>query len=337
MNLFQLIRKARLGVDAILPGNQVSSLWSDEEMVDLVNEAYEEVWRQFRLARKNWGLRTVRQSDADFTRMGETYRPSVELVISPEKPTVLLPPDCGQVARILCLSNRTVRFLPAEFVSYHWADLEQAVRDQFSNLIISLPDYLTVYYDVVDLRTLAFVPPLSQTLKIQVDYIPIRVPLTYSTRGTVAASGTTLTGTGTTWVDDGVAAGESGSLCDLVVLDRPFFSIGETPVSIARRYPRVARIDSNTSAVLAQAQTLSSGTPAALVMVPALPEDTHRWLASLVSALMLRKVNPELSKKASEEVRERFEAGVRPTAGRRQDQESTVTEDAEEFGITTSW
>src|SRR5262249_8310282 len=108
-------------------------------------------------------------------------------------------------------------------------------------------------------------------------------------------------------------------------------------ISLVKDYPRVASITSDTAAVMVAGATISSGTKAILAMAPALPRDMHRWIADYASTLMLKKVNPEIAEKFGTEVMTRLTETIRPTAGRRQGQESTMTEDAEEFGITSAW
>lgn len=336
MNLVQILKKSRLGVDAILPGGFVSSQWSDEELIDLVDTAHDEVWRRYRLARKKWGLRTVKQSDAAFTRDGETYTPSTALQITSSQLEVELPPDYGEVVRILCLNNRVVRFLPADMESFHWIDLEQDSYEHTSNLLLlSQPDFLTIYFDIVGARTLVFAPPVSQTLTLQIDYIPLKRPLYYSAAGSVEQSGTTLTGTGTTWQTDGVFTEDTGNAAELIALNDAFSSIGEITdtIRLDRDYPRVATITSDTAATMKLSVTIAAGTPYIMAMAPALPRDVHRWLAEYTSALMLKKINPELAQKYGEDLLTRFDTSIRPVAGRRQSQESTVTEDSEEFGL----
>jgi len=338
MNIIQLIRKARLGVDAILPGASVSSMWGDEESADTINTAYEEVLRRYRLARKKWGMRTVRQDDPAFTMEGETYTPSTALSFqgTPGRPTIVtLPPDFSEVVRILCLNNRTVRFMPYEMESGHWTDYEQRGMDiGGDSLLLNTPDGLVFHYDIISARSLILNPPTSGTFTIQVDYIPLKRPLYFSKAGTVAQAGTALTGTSTTWVSDNIFTENTGNFAEVISgTDDP-----KAPfISLVKDYPRVASITSDTAAVMVAGATISSGTKAILAMAPALPRDMHRWIADYASTLMLKKVNPEIAEKFGTEVMTRLTETIRPTAGRRQGQESTMTEDAEEFGITSAW
>jgi hypothetical protein len=338
MNIVQLMKKARFGVDAILPGASVSSMWGDEEVADIVNTSYEEVLRRYRLARKKWGMRTVRQDDSAFTMEGETYTPSTALsfVGVPGRPTtVSLPPDFGEIVRIVCLNNRTVRFLPYEMESAHWTDYEQRSMDLGGqSLLMSSPDGLIFHYDLINMRTLILTPPTTGTFNIQVDYIPLKRPLFYSTVGTIAQSGTALTGTNTTWVTDNIFTENTGNAAELIPGTD---DVKASFVNLNKDYARVASITSNTAAVMIQSATISSGTKAILAMVPVLPRDVHRWIADYASTIMLKKVNPEIADKFGNELMVRFNETIRPTAGRRQGQESTMTEDAEEFGVTSAY
>jgi len=333
MNLIQIIKKSRLGVDSILPGGRVSSQWSDEEMVDLVNTALDEVWRRFRLARKKHGLLSVKQSDSAFTRDGETYTPATSLQITSSTNKITLPPDYGELVRVLCIDNRSVRFFPADMESFHWIDVEQSAQDDSGNLLLSTPDHLVLYFDIIGSRTLIFIPPISTTLNLQIDYIPLKRPLYYSTTGVASQTGTALTGVGTVWVDDNIYTEDTGNAAEFIALNDAFSSIEEITDSIRldKDYPRVASFTSNTVAVMVASATVAS-TPFIMAMAPSLPRDIHRWIAQYVSALMLQKINPELSQKYGAEVLKSFDESIRPTAGRRQSQESTVTEDAAEFG-----
>src|SRR5216684_8776103 len=272
MNLAQLVRKARLGVDAILPGGTVSSQWADEEGVDIVNAAYEEVLRRFRLARQKWGMVTLRQDDAAFTRDGETYTPStsLKLVSSTNHTTFLtLPPDFAEMVRILCLDNRTVRFLPAEYESYHWIDYEQRAFDLSGNsLLLSTPDGLVFHYDIVGSRTLALNPPTSGTFNLQIDYIPLKRPLYYSTAGTVSQAGTALTGVSTKWVTDNIFTEDTSNAAELVTVSGTS-SLQNIGIRLDKDYPRIASIQSDTAATMVQSASVAS-INALVVMAPIL-------------------------------------------------------------------
>jgi len=334
MNLAQIAKKSRLGVDAILPGGTVSGQWGDEEMVDLITSAYEEVWRRYRLARKKWGLLTLKQSDAAFTRDGETYTPTTALQITSSSNRITLPPDFGELTRILCLDDRSVRFIPADMEGYHFIDSEQGGYDDLNSVLTSAMGGLNLYYDIIAARTLIFTPPVATSLNLQLDYVPLKRPLYYTAAGTISQTGTALTGTGTTWVTDGLVTEDTGNAAELITLPGAFTTLGAATVRLDRDYPRVAALTADTTATMVASATIAGGTNYIMAMAPALPRDVHRWLAEYVSALMLKKINPELAEKYGADLLTRFDESVRPTAGRRQGQESPVTEDAEEFGAS---
>jgi hypothetical protein len=342
--LAQLVRKARLGVDAILPGGTVSSQWSDEECVEIANVAYEEIWRRYRLARNKWGMVTVSQTDAAFTRDGETYTPSTALSFtgttggSSATNLVTLPPDFGEMVRILCLNNRTVRFLPTEIESYHYIDYEQRAFDLSGNtLLLNTPDGLVFHYDIVGNRSLAINPPTSGTFTLQISYIPMKRPLYFSVNGTVAQAGTALTGTSTTWVIDNIFTEDTNNAAELITLASGAVNLQNSLISMNQDYPRIKSLTSDTAAVMVQSATIAGGTNAIVAMSPALPRDVHRWIAEYMSALMLKKINPDMAEKFGMDILNRMDVTIRPTAGRRQLQEGKVTEDSEEMGITSAW
>lgn len=330
MNLVQLAKKARLGCDAILPGNVVSSQWSDEELVDLINTSYEEIYRRYRLVRKKWGMVTVKQTDAPFGRDGEVYTPSTALQVTSASVQLSLPPDFAEVVRILCLNDKTVRFSPGEIESRAWINMEQDGYDAVGNVLPDATGGLTVFYDLVGPRTLQMTPPVATTLNLQVDYIPLKCPLYYSNAGTVEQNATTtLIGTGTSWSSDNVYTAATGNWAELMTGSSSFTYSGWR---LDRDYPHVARINSNTLATMKVASTLVAGMSFVMAMAPALPRDVHRWIADYTSALMLKKINPELAKQYGGEVLERYTESIRPSMTRRQTQESSVTEDSDEFG-----
>lgn len=99
MNLAQIIRKSRLGCDAILPGNTPSTLWHDDELVELVGEAKDMIDGELRLARKNFDLQLLTTDSAAFTRGGITYTPSTALAPAAGTVRVTLPPDFAEISR----------------------------------------------------------------------------------------------------------------------------------------------------------------------------------------------------------------------------------------------
>jgi hypothetical protein len=328
VNLVQIIRKARLGCDAILPGGQASSLWQDDELVDLTDEANEYLELQLRLKMKKWGVQTITSATADFTREGETYSPLTNLVLPSGAKTMLLPPDLGEIVRILCTSDTTARFVPAQFESQYWIELSQGSMNQDGTFTAGADTTgQTYYYDVIAERTLAITPPLPVGITVSIDYTPMKQPLFYSNTGTISiVQGTkVITGVGTTWLTDGIFTGTSNQKAELIA---GIGTLGDNTVRLDRNFPVVAAITSDTAASLqlnwAPASVVAQ--PFILAMCPTLPRAYHRWIARLTAVLMLSKINPDLSEKYSKAVMERFANSIAPTANRRQIQESPVTD-----------
>lgn len=332
MNAAQLIRKARQGIDAILPGGSASAQWQDDESLAILNEAMESVHREFRLVHQKWGMVTLNYDDDAFTQEGETYTPSSELSITSSRQKVTLPPDVAEIVRITSPSHSSYRFIKADAESSRWIDLE---KDSTSVVGIPVePLGLTFYWDLIGYRTLFFTPVVSGTVELEIDYIPMFRPLYYSNAGSVAVtnSSTTITGTSTTWVTDNIFSEASGQRCELIVGTN---SLQSNTISLVKDYPRVASITSNTAATFKSnyGGTTTSGAPALMVMAPTLPREYHQWIARVASALMLSKINPDLSDKYHAKYMQQFRNEIQPSIRRRQSQESRVTEDSEEMGF----
>jgi hypothetical protein len=328
LNLVQIIRKARLGCDAILPGGQASSLWQDDELVDLTDEANEYLELALRLKMKKWGVQTLLATSPAFTREGETYSPAANLVVPSGSTTVLLPPDLGEIVRILCTSDTTARFVPAQFESQYWIEMSQGSLNQDGTFTAGADTTgQTYYYDVIAERTLALTPPTPVGLTISLDYTPMKQPLFYSNTGTISITQGTnvITGVGTTWLTDGIFTGTSNQKAELIV---GVSTLGDNTIRLDRNFPVVASITSDTSATLqlnwAPANVVTQ--PYIMAMTPTLPRVYHRWIARMLAVLMLSKINPDLSDRYSKQVMERFAGSIAPTANRRQIQESPVTD-----------
>lgn len=333
MNVIQIMRRARQGVDAILPGGYASSQWTDEELVDLTNEAYESMQREFRLVRRKWNMVTLNTDDAAFTREGETYTPSTALVLG-DSGQITLPPDFAEMTRVRCTSNVSIRLAPAERESEHWLELEASYVDNTGNLLAGEPEGQTFYYDIIGNRTMDIVPRVSGDYDLEIDYIPMLRPLLYSNVGTVAITNgaTTITGT-STQLNDGIYTSASGQRAEIIVGASDPQS---NQVRVDKDYPEVATITSATAAVLASnyAGTTVSSAPYIIAMTPTFPREYHRWLSRLTSSLMLAKVNPDVSEKYFAKFLTQFKEQISPAIRRRQSQSSNVVEDADEFGLS---
>lgn len=331
MNLIQIMRRARQGVDAILPGGYASSQWTDEELVDLTNEAYESMQREFRAVRRKWNLVTLNTDDAAFTREDETYTPSTELVLGTDG-EFTLPPDFAELLRIKCTNNRSVRFTPSEMEQDHWIDAEQDGIDDFANVRADSPAGLVFYYDIVGNRTVRVIPRVSGTFELEIDYVPMLRPLQYTNKGTVAitTAGTAITGTNSAFNE--VYSAASGQKAEIIVGSSDPQS---NQIRVDRDYPGVSTIASATSATLAStfAGTTVTTAPYILAMAPTFPREYHRWLSRLTSSLMLAKVNPDVSEKYFAKFMQQFKEQISPAIRRRQTQMSQIVEDADEFGM----
>lgn len=335
MNVIQIVRRARQGVDAILPGGYGAAQWSTEELVDLANEAYEWMQREFRLTHKKYGLTTLNTSSAAFTRDGETYTPSTALVVSSSQTKLTLPPDFAELVRLTCTNNRSIRFFPAQMESDHWVDREQG---SYLDFLSSLPTVdgqgLVFYYDIIDSRTLYIMPPFSGTtnLNLELDYIPMKRPLYWSSDGTVTITNglTTIAGTGTRWSLDSVYTETEKQGAEIIV--GPSDPESEQ-IRVDRDYPIVTSITDDTTATLKSpyAAPTATDSPFIMAMVPAFPREYHRFLTRLTSSLMLSKVNPDVSEKFYAKYQMQFKEQINPVIRRRQSQSSPVVEDAEEF------
>jgi len=328
------MRKSRQGVDAILPGGYASAQWSDEEMVDLINEAYGGLQREFRLVRKKWGLVTLNTSSSAFTREGETYTPSTALVLDSSTQKLTLPPDFAELVRITCTNNRSIRFFPAEQETDHWIDLEQSGFIDNTQSIASAPAGLVFYYDILDNRTLFLIPPVSSSFNLEIDYIPVKRPMYYSRVGSVTVTNglSTISGTNTLFVSDNIYSEATLQNCELITGANDPQS---NAISVTRDYPRVSAIGSNTAATLKSVwpTTTLTGVPYIIAMAPTLPREYHSHIARMASSLMLSKVNPDISEKYSQKFMTQFKEQINPTIRRRQSQQSSIVEDAEEFGM----
>lgn len=334
MNVIQIARRARQGVDAILPGGYGASQWTTEELIDLTNEAYEWMQREFRLVHRKYGLTTINTSTPAYTRDGETYTPSTALVMSSTTPKLSLPPDFAELVRITCTNNRSIRFFPASLESDHWIDREQG---SFTDSMNSLPSVdgqgLVFYYDIIDSRTLYLMPPFgSGNLNLEIDYIPMKRPLFYSIDGTVTVTNglATIAGVGTRWSLDSVFTEAEGQAAELIIgISDP----ESEQIRVDRDYPKVTSITSDTAATLKSlyAAPTATDSPFIMAMAPTLPREYHRWHSRLVSALMLSKVNPDVADKFYSRYQMQFKEQINPAIRRRQSQSSPVVEDAEEF------
>lgn len=340
INLIQIMRRARQGVDAILPGGYASVQWTDEEVADLANEAYESMQREFRLVRRKWNMVTLNVDSAAFTREDETYTPATALVVGSDG-EVTLPPDFAELVRVTCtnpssstgLNHRGIRLIPSELENEHWIDVEEAAFGAFDTILQNDPTNLTFYYDIIGNRTLRIIPRVSGSYSLEIDYIPMLRPLVYTNAGTVAITNGLTDITGTTSAFNQVYSAASGQKAEIIVGASDPQS---NQIRVDRDYPGVSTIASATSATLASvfAGTTVTASPYILTMAPNFPREYHRWMSRLTSSLMLAKVNPDVSDKYFAKFMTQFKEQINPAIRRRQSQASQVVEDADEFGMS---
>jgi hypothetical protein len=327
------MRRARQNVDAILPGGYASAQWSDEEMLDLANEAYEGMLREFRLVNKHWGQHTINTDSSAITREGEVYTPSSELVINTTNgQKILLPPDFAEIVRITCTNNRDIRFFPSSTEMTAWIAEEQSAFNETNTALSQMPAGLTFFYDVIQNRTLQFQPAVSGVYNLEIDYIPMKRPLYYTNQGTITINNgtSTITGTSTTFQSDNIYAEDVSQRAEVI----PGSSDPQSSViDINRDYERITGITNDTSAGLKRVWSANTVTnsPFIIAMAPSFPREYHRWMARLTSSLMLSKVNPDIAEKYFGKFMTQFKEQINPTIRRRQSQQSQVVEGAEEF------
>lgn len=279
------MRKADFLADAIRASGTVSSLWIAEEKVDLVNEVYELIQPTLRLARRHYFARRMLSNEASTTILRQTYAPS-SLTLVADTRLYTMPPDFIEVIRLsprittTDLTNQGVRFVHRDVGAPEFQDRDLEGGGSTTSFGGS---YL---FDLQGDRTLRLSPAARAALDIELVYAAQRPPLYRSVAGTVAVTGTAVTGVSTTFADDlqmGYAElilGTSG--------------VGTVPTpSLQRSYPVVSTIDSNTAITLVGPTpgTFAAGTGYILSAVPQIPVVHHRWMASMVGVLMHRKVN----------------------------------------------
>lgn len=321
-------------------------------MVDLVEQANNEINLRLRLARKKWGIQSlagkspalgvaatgsVAPGTAAITRDGETYDPATQLQLVAGSTRLLLPPDFGELVKIMTIDQTTVRWIKGEYESEYWTELEQAARNTDGSFItINSVLGQTMYYDILDNRTLVMCPPSPSAQALQVDYVPMKRPLRYSGPGKVLLTqgSTALRGDDTTWVTDNIYTELSNQAAELVWY--PFgttISTINTAIRLDADYPRVSSIQDDSTGVLVAPWPGATGHyPCLMAMAPTTPRVYHQWIAELTSTFMLRKVSPELADKYAAAVVGRFDTTVRPTAGSRSSQSSVITDDESVMG-----
>jgi len=306
-------------VDALRTGGATSGLWSDEEVIDAVNSAVDAAYTLLRLADSEIVTKSIRSTDAVVDLISESYNPA-SLRITSGTSDYTLPPDLVSLVTIVPTTPGFVdiRFVPARATQRYFQDFRtlttadvtsaQNARETFSYLIFGE-------------RTLRIVPVPADTYDVEVLY-RFRPPRLQAygtgqivlTQGSTAASGVG----GTAWLSTGLRSPAEiilGTAAD-VLLNRYYTSVSsitnEGTLTLARSYAGVS--------------TTSAGVAYQLAMSPRLPEEHHSWLASMAAALLLRKVNLELSNTSRMALEKQFTEGVQAEFTTRMAQESVPVE-----------
>ena len=317
INLYQLARKARFDVDALRVSNVESGLWLDEEVYDAVNTAVDRAYKILRLAESDIVTTTVESDDATIDKGTEVYNPS-SLRLADATSDYTLPPDFVRVVSIRCITAgfEGIKFFPALSRERRYIDARN-IPD--SDLISARDSEHNFYYTVIGARTLRITPIPQDTIDIELiyQYRPRRL-LVYTT-GTVDVTPTSaaVTGSSTLWLSAGLQAPS-----DLIISATP------DVVDLGTLYPQILSFQTDTTLTLARAWTGANNDTAAygIAMIPLLPEEHHAWLAQLAGAIMLRKVNPELSTQSQAELTKQLVEEVMPEVALRQLHESLPVE-----------
>ena len=204
MNVLQLMRQARLEIDAIRSGGAATELWSDEEVLSAVNTSKDEAARFLRLADSNLLTKRLRSTDAAVDLISETYNPSSLRLVSGTA-LYTLPPDYVRAVVILPVTSTFdgIRFLPATAQAKSTVDL---VVIQDTDLTGAEGSDQVFYYYHIGARTLRFMPTPQDTIDIELLYHYRPPKLRYTNIGTITRTlaSATVVGTDTTWLTEGI-------------------------------------------------------------------------------------------------------------------------------------
>lgn len=319
MNVLQIMKQARYDVDAIRAGNAVSQMWQTEEVLQAANIAMDTTARILRLSGSDLLTRTLKSTDGVNVMVHEDYSP-VNMRITAEHDTYTLPENCVRVISIRPLTSgfEAVKFHPAGPQDTAYISL----RNIPSNFLASANNGETDFYYVISgARTLTLAPMPKDTFDIEVVYHIRPAKMRFVQDGTIQRTNgqVTVSGTGTTWLTNSIRfpADLLVGVTDIntVALDVSYPTLGDD-------------ILSDTTLSLARAATVTDavGQTYTLAMVPKLPEEHHAWLAQMTAALLMRKVDIDLSTKLQAELAMEFMSAVTPEITLRQLQESLITE-----------
>lgn len=320
MNVAQIIKSARLKSDAIRVDRTISPLWTDEELVDLANEVTDHMAPHLRMTHRHYHQTRMLSTDASLTILGQTFDPTTMHLISGTQ-FVTLPPDCVEVLRLTPIVNSSspensiVRFIPRDIAdpAYIEADIE-GQQLQVNGAGLGRFGY---FYDIVGQRTLRFAPIITTTIDVELLYVARKQAMALHSTGTVNVTTTAVTG-----------LAQSGQDFTLVPLPCEFI-VGTTEApdpDPSRIYPAVSSIASATSLTLSSSGGTAAYAKYMLASVPVVPEQHHRWMASMVADLMLRKVSAQLASERLNLTLAKWQGTVLPDLTHpRQSQEPVMT------------
>ena len=321
MNVLQIMKQAHYEVDALRSGGAVSGMWQDEEVLKACNVSMDRAARLLRLSHSNLLTTSINSNDGTLVQLHEDYQTS-NLQIRSGITDYTLPSDFIRVESIRPI---TTGF---EGTKFHPTDLNNKMyMSQRSINVEELPSANNsdqeFWYTLLGDRTLRIAPTPKDTIDIEFIYHYRPAPLLYYNTGTIQRTNglTSVIGSGTTWISSGLRAP-----ADLIV----GLTNITTGIDINQTYPivRINAITSNTNLELSRAATITDGVGQVyyLAMVPILPEEHHNWLAQMVAATMLRKVDADLSAKFQADLGQQLLEAVLPEVTLRQLQESIITE-----------
>lgn len=320
MNVLQIMRQANFGVDTIRAGNVLSGMWTVEEQLQAVNVAMDRTARLLRLSGSEILTKSMKSTDAGTDLISEIYSPTASLRITADVDEYTLPPDFVRVASIHPLVTTPgfegVRFRPSSYTDDSWNDLRTIPSADLGSTAYFGASYS---YIIQGRRTMKISPTPKDTFDIELNYHYKAPRLRYYSTGTIQRVNgfVGMTGTGTQWITYGLRS-PSELIAGTIA----------TPASVImdEYYPTNIIFITDTSLNLAKPATVTDGVgiPYTIAMVPILPEEHHTWLAQMVAATMLRKVDVDLSMKMQVDLAQQLLEAVLPEVTLRQMQESLI-------------
>lgn len=329
MNVWQIVKKARLNADAIRFDKSVTSLWSDEEMIDLVNEVADHMAPHLRMSMRQYHHVRMLSTDNVTKILGQSYDPHA-LHLSDGAQFVTLPPDFVEVVRITPIVTSanpqvaSVRFIPRDVNDPLFIEADiQAQQVQDTGGIVGRTGFM---YDLVGPRTLRISPTVHLSdLDVELLYIAKKTPLVVLRAGTISISDNQVLGMEDSDDQDFTLVGLP---CEVIpgvtgTEDKPS---PEPEVDVNKVYPTVQTIHGPSKMTLAASTPNVTWAGYVLASVPTIPEEHHRWMASMVTDLMLRKVSSQLATERMNLTMAQWQGTVQPDLARpRQSQEPTYT------------